>query len=232
MTPGITLIVDSLFLRARRNVAIRAILFGESCRGLDPLLTDMLVRAYHDEVHTTVEADAAVLRGVGPETRDVVAAYAVLARSPTSAERPDTPKTEMRRRLLACVVVEAVRMGCVPGVAHAASAAFDAVAEVSCTRDLHRTKREARELRAFADGAKPARVSADLAALAALSNLEGFFAEACLVLLAHGAPDRYGIRVGADWDAVLVPGDPRKSTLRLSGEACEALSAWRPRDGA
>ncbi len=241
MTPGLLRVVDSLFARARLSAVVRELLFGPTVGGLDLAWTAMLVGTYHDSVRAGVLYEARVLDGAAPETRDVVAAYALLARTPPGPFGEDrdaagTGRAERRRNLRASLAVEAARLGYVSGVAHAASAAFDAVAE-ALGDDLTTMRRDdaeldARELRRIVDADASIVVSADLGALAALSFRDENQRDAHRLLRHATADDRRGVNSGPTYGALRIPGDPRKSAMRFSGEEREALAAWRECAGA
>lgn len=240
MTPGLLRVVDSLFARAHLSACVRELLFGPTVGGLDLAWTAMLVGSYHDTVRAGVLYEATILDSAAPETRDVVAAYALLARTPPGPFGEDrdasgTGRAERRRNLRASLAVEAARLGYVSGVAHAASAAFDAVAE-ALGDDLTTMRRDdaeldARELRRIVDADAPILVSADLGALAAMVGDENL-RDAHRLLRHATAYDRRGVNSEPTYGALRIPGDPRKSAMRFSGEEREALAAWRERTGA
>lgn len=224
MNRTIAQIVMSLNARIRASREVAEWIFGEHIDA--PGLHRLLVGAFTTELTTECLAAVALLDGVELDTRDVLAAFAILAQSETG----DSADTAVRRRTLAAIVVEGVRRGITPGnvgIASCVEAAFQAVmeaAEKSPQSPQYATaKREWSEL--WTKNERPVERdpsrSAAAAVMAVLSSDAAWFRDAA-----------YQIHV---FD--VVPGDPHGAIDsadvvpdRLTTTDRATLAAWQPVD--
>lgn len=224
MTPAIAQIVMSLNARILASREVAEWIFGEHIDA--PGLHRLLAEAFTTQLGTECLAAVALLDGVDLDTRDVLAAFALLAQS----ESGDDADTAVRRRTLAAIVVEGVRRGITPGnvgVASCVEAAFQAVteaAEKNPESPRHATaKREWSEL--WSKNERPAEHdpsrSAAAAVMAVLSNDAAWF---------RAAADQIHL-----FD--VVPGDPHGAIGRadvvhdrLTATDRAIIATWQPVD--